>query len=380
MKILLTLLMVILIIGGTQAQNSIEAGNHKGNIPKNIPKRTHNSINRGTQFYIDYDYADFLLWGDPLYVEFIWNCNMRYDSVDGGNEEMVVAFNQLYDYNTAATIDNDDVTTIFIDSVFANIGHENNSGTDDTIIMKIIKLDAATGYPTATVMWADTTIVNYNLSPTNDWFDATTLSWNPQFLTTEDRFGIRVEYYGSKMDTFGILAGFPNIAPLGTCTDYAAAYSSFFPNSFSLWSEYDYAGLLPQSAGGDLYYDCDNSGDFDPSSDGVNYIQNINFWALVDVETFTGINDPSTSIKNVSLTPNPAMNHSQLAFTLEDKEDVKINLYDLSGRLLKEFGENHMSKGNHKQAIDVTEISSGVYILSLKAGANQINSKLVITR
>jgi hypothetical protein len=89
------------------------------------------------------------------------------------------------------------------------------------------------------------------------------------------------------------------------------------------------------------------------------------------------------SINNLAdfrLYPNPMSDQGFVEFTLEQPSDVRINLYDLDGRLVKmdEFGV--IQKGSHTITMPVGEIEEGLYILELNTGNNLYRERIVIAR
>jgi hypothetical protein len=349
-------------------------------VPKSIPQRPHAATERGTEFYIDYDYSDYLFWGgdiDPeAYQYFIWNSNMRYQINEGDTawNYCIVAFDTLYDWNTGQTIENTDVSTFNIDSIYMIAGHENNSGLMDTIIIKVIKL-ASTGFPGSTVIWSDTTYTDVSLSDP-DWLNSVVMGWEVNYSSTIDkRFGVKIEYYGAKEDTFGFLAGFPNKGATGSCT-LSAYQSSFYPNSYSYWMQF--AVLVPTSDLGDVYYDCNNSGDYEPDEDGANFMQNISIWSKVNLDLVSGVDEIKSNIENLSVSPNPSNGVSQISFALNERADVTVNLYDVAGRLIKTIDKGNLAKGKHFTGVDVSTLSSGIYMLAVQAGAQTLTNKLVV--
>jgi hypothetical protein len=83
----------------------------------------------------------------------------------------------------------------------------------------------------------------------------------------------------------------------------------------------------------------------------------------------SGTCPPPSAIKNISLTqentfPTPTYVAGKVYFSLPVSEAlVKMNLYDMSGRLVREVMNRSLSKGNYTVAIDSRGISSQFYLL-----------------
>ncbi|MBK8663521.1 MAG: T9SS type A sorting domain-containing protein [Ignavibacteriales bacterium] len=59
---------------------------------------------------------------------------------------------------------------------------------------------------------------------------------------------------------------------------------------------------------------------------------------------------------------------------------VTLNLYDITGRLVKQLVNEQKPTGRHKTTIDSGNLASGVYIYSLRVNDININKKLVILK
>lgn len=377
MKKLYPLLLILLGL-------SVYAGNTPGNgvtlrSPKNFPDKSKYFQNsRATNIILDYDSADALSWsmGGIDYARFIWDMNSRFsgrpDSATIGH--IVVAYDSLFDPYTETAYSNGGVFDITVDSIIAFIGHENNSGANDTLIVKIVDL-ASNGYPTNTVLWSDTIITDMGASPNNDWSSVVALTLPVGQNFYEKRFGVRLEYFGALEDTMGFIAGFGDQGPCGMGT--VSAYPSNFPdNSLALWPRYANFGLLPTSTGNDLYYDCNSSGTAD-AGDGANYIQNIAFTTFAVLNSNTGFKETYAYTVG-ELTPNPANELVTLRYNLLDNaKQVGYTITDISGKtVLFENGLNN-APGRQDVNIDISTLSAGIYQLSVNVDGKVQTRKLV---
>lgn len=94
-----------------------------------------------------------------------------------------------------------------------------------------------------------------------------------------------------------------------------------------------------------------------------------------------GINDPvSIHPDTYSLSqnyPNPFNPETEIMFSLPQGSFVEINVYDVSGRLVKTLVNRYMSAGRHTAKMEGSDLSSGVYFYKLTAGS-YINVKKMI--
>ncbi|MDF2435714.1 MAG: aminopeptidase [Bacteroidota bacterium] len=99
-------------------------------------------------------------------------------------------------------------------------------------------------------------------------------------------------------------------------------------------------------------------------------------WILSKNNTIIGIEERPGSFNNVSVYPNPASDKLSLMFDLKSKEDVRIDLFDISGRLAlsKTFS---MNTGKSTESLDLSGINSGVYQLQVLSDSFSHTQKLI---
>ncbi|MCF8297933.1 MAG: T9SS type A sorting domain-containing protein [Saprospiraceae bacterium] len=91
-----------------------------------------------------------------------------------------------------------------------------------------------------------------------------------------------------------------------------------------------------------------------------------------------GIDDISTSLnaQDILAYPNPSDGKFNIEFTNSSNEEVLLNIYDLSGRII--FNKNFKTSiGLNKFEIDAN-INPGIYILNLKSKENSYQEKLIV--
>ncbi len=85
------------------------------------------------------------------------------------------------------------------------------------------------------------------------------------------------------------------------------------------------------------------------------------------------------SLQGFRLWPNPTNNVFKIQFTNSDTNNVNIGLYDLQGRqILNTFKE---SKANiFTEEINIQNIASGIYLLTIQQGNKRITKKVMVSR
>jgi hypothetical protein len=91
----------------------------------------------------------------------------------------------------------------------------------------------------------------------------------------------------------------------------------------------------------------------------------------IDKEEFT---------TNLNIFPNPMTTTGFLRFDLENNSDVYINVYSISGKLIKNISRSNLPKGDNTIDFNVTELPIGTYIIEFRAGNQVETSKFVKAR
>jgi len=232
---------------------------------------------RGVQsIFLDYATAN----GDD--VAFASDMNMHYSLATGdsfSDRYVIVAYDSLHDAISDVGFKYSDFDSIRIDSLYILMGHKHTSSQTDTLIVKIVQLNVL-GYPTNTTLWSQTLTAPPGTTftgMTGGWLAFAARPFAPALtLPSSQRFGVRVEYYGAKQDTFGYAFSFVN---KGACANYGLPYSAmrsdFWPNSYR-YNVFNNL-LLPTATGADIMWDCDGNG----AGETDQPVQNINYLALV---------------------------------------------------------------------------------------------------
>jgi len=103
--------------------------------------------------------------------------------------------------------------------------------------------------------------------------------------------------------------------------------------------------------------------------------------ASISNSTFKEIQDISETevTDGIQLFPNPANYELNVTFNSDNNETAVINIYDLTGRMV--FTKNFQSaQGRNTYTLNTSDLSRGVYILTLENGGKMLNQKLVIEK
>lgn len=75
--------------------------------------------------------------------------------------------------------------------------------------------------------------------------------------------------------------------------------------------------------------------------------------------------------------PNPTSASTSLSFELANVSDVTIQVYNLSGKLVKSINKTNMSQGSQVIDIEGADLATGTYVVKMFAGKQQATTKFV---
>lgn len=241
------------------------------------------------------------------------------------------------------------LTAIRLDSIDLLLAHKKLSAGNDTIIIEFSNTDAS-WHPLSTVFEADTLVTSTPFFTSNTLDTAYTLRLYPAiWYTGIVPVAIRIRFLAPQQDTLLLAAGFsfngscgindkPNLTP-------------FYPNSYAYYK--DFNDLLPTTAGGNIYTECDGIAGQDSTADGFSPIQN--WCATMYFRANTLGLDPGAAEQKFTAYPNPTTE----SVRIKSAEALEYwHLLSSEGRLLR----------SGKQAdIDLQAFPPGIYFLQLKS-------------
>ena len=101
-----------------------------------------------------------------------------------------------------------------------------------------------------------------------------------------------------------------------------------------------------------------------------------------DTEMKVGfLSDDEFAVQNkLKVYPNPATEVVYVNFDAEVSSNLEVEIFDLSGKLVKSVRRNNQGSGQQSELIDLHDLATGSYILKANIGGNSTASKLIIQR
>ncbi len=90
-----------------------------------------------------------------------------------------------------------------------------------------------------------------------------------------------------------------------------------------------------------------------------------------------GGDNPTNTVENLNISPNPIMDVTTIHFELKKEGEVSLELYDINGRKIKSFLQEKIEAGEQSHQIDMSDLDVGIYYLHLRTGDQIITEKVV---
>ncbi len=78
--------------------------------------------------------------------------------------------------------------------------------------------------------------------------------------------------------------------------------------------------------------------------------------------------------------PNPANSTININFSLDKSSKVDVEIYDITGKVVKTISNNNLATGANSVSVDVSTLEAGSYLYSINANGNKMFSKFVVTK
>ncbi len=97
-----------------------------------------------------------------------------------------------------------------------------------------------------------------------------------------------------------------------------------------------------------------------------------------DTITVSGINDMNaTAVYDVNVYPNPNNGKFRVSFSTDETENIRLVLTSSIGQVVSERALNNFN-GQFNEELDVTDLSKGVYVLTIETPRGRSNSRIIV--
>jgi hypothetical protein len=145
----------------------------------------------------------------------------------------------------------------------------------------------------------------------------------------------------------------------GNASGYASSYNVDFDNNYALYNQSNYGWTV----------------------DKWHYTQTLPIIPLTIVGVEKNENVIPGEFNLNQNYPNPFNPTTTIDFTIAQNSIINLSIYSISGELVSELIQSSsFDKGNYKLTFDASNLASGTYIYTLKAGEQQISKKMTLVK
>lgn len=98
---------------------------------------------------------------------------------------------------------------------------------------------------------------------------------------------------------------------------------------------------------------------------------------LLNVPDMTEEKEETTVVDHLKVFPNPLRDFATVEFDLKTNADVKVRIYNLSGRLVREINESNMLAGKNQIRFNAGDLPNGTYIIQMQSGVTSKTAKFI---
>ena len=106
----------------------------------------------------------------------------------------------------------------------------------------------------------------------------------------------------------------------------------------------------------------------------------LNYNIYIDQDKITGMEKLEQSLVDVILYPNPFIDNVSIELNLDRKEDINIQIYNLTGQLISSLNYDNLYKGFNKIDIPLNSLNSGLYLMRLQSSEGWTLNKKIIKK
>jgi hypothetical protein len=215
----------------------------------------------------------------------------------------------------------------------------------------------------------------------NTYLAGTTYTINVTGSGSYPKYGFDLEILNSTSPTTALDAGVFGSVVTSNCQVVPSSgqptnVTHTAPTGSSNSATFSFKWTAPSSGTAYLYCAVNGvNGTGNPTGDHVSNLINMPI-----TPSLTAVISPDANLFNLTIFPNPAGDYATIDYTLEENTDVKVELYDISGKKVTELLCEKQNIGQHHQAVNLAamNLKSGVYSMLLKAGEKASAKRLIV--
>jgi len=89
---------------------------------------------------------------------------------------------------------------------------------------------------------------------------------------------------------------------------------------------------------------------------------------------------PKPQRNSLALAPNPTSDYVTLSYEIRTAGNIAIELKDEQGQAVMVIAQGYLKEGNYSERLDLTQMISNVYFVTLRSGNDIITEKLILQK
>lgn len=98
----------------------------------------------------------------------------------------------------------------------------------------------------------------------------------------------------------------------------------------------------------------------------------------VNITGPAGLADLTNGIEQFMVFPNPTSEQATISVTLAEKQDLELQVLDITGRVVNSFGGGLQPAGSHNYQLNTAALPAGIYFVQLQSGGKTTTQKLIV--
>jgi hypothetical protein len=85
------------------------------------------------------------------------------------------------------------------------------------------------------------------------------------------------------------------------------------------------------------------------------------------------------NLEGLLVYPNPVSENSVMKFNLNERSDIEMKVYDLTGKIVKQYEMKNLTPDTYEIPLNTAGLTKGTYIVTLKNKSEIDRTKIVKT-
>jgi hypothetical protein len=151
----------------------------------------------------------------------------------------------------------------------------------------------------------------------------------------------------------GQVGSLPSTIPAGSTQNYTFTYT--IPAGYNVWLMHVKVLLI------------------DNTTASKHIMNSAGVWTPLAVES-----PDASPLNGVQVYPNPVNQNMNVAVTMANSENVTVEMFDMTGKLISSENEGQLSLGEHIISIDGSSLANGMYLVKVTAGTSVVTQKISV--